>query len=308
MMITTLLLSTFTRLLRLTLDERHRLLEVASLHQGWGIYFGLTSGRGQVFAVARNLDINKRVQDRNQATNNILTFPWPSSAAIGSSWTVPGASDLHQIRFHDDLVWIVNGRRPELLAVDPVTRTTVGQAPLADLVPAGFRHDPPVDHPEDYFHFNSLFFRQDRLFVLAHNWDHGSFVLEFLYQDAASFLRDPRLLRIHADLGMQSHDVFHDGQTLFVLDSAHGRLATNDGRACVVGLTEQRRGYLRGLAVPDSYFYIGQGSFSDARIDRLTGMSWISVVDRKTLEVAAMIEVGPYGNTCDLLLLTPENK
>lgn len=301
----TLLLSTFTSLLRLTLGERHQLLDVTRLHAGWGIYFGLTFGRGHIFAVARNLDINKCVQDLARATNNILEFPWPGPVEQGSLWTIADTTDLHQIRFHDDLIWVVNGRRPELLAIDPLSRTPVGQIPLADLVPSELRHDAPANHPDDYFHFNSLHFGEDRLFVLAHNWDYGSFVLEFRYHDPASFFRDPFLLRVHANLGLQSHDVFSDGRALYVLDSAHGCLVTNDGRRCPVGLTELRGGYLRGLAVDDSFFYIGQGSFSDARIDRLMGMSWISVVARTTLEVVSVIDVGPYGNTCDLLLLEP---
>lgn len=301
----TLLLSTFTSLLRVTLDERHQLQEVVPWHTGWGIYFGLTADRNRIFAVARNLDINKRKQDPARTTNNILEFPGPDAAVPDSVWTVAGTSDLHQIRYHDHLLWLVNGRRPELLAMDPATRTTIGQVPLADLVPSELRHAAPTNHPDDYFHFNSLFFRDDRLFVLAHNWDQGSFVLELSYHDADSLFRAPCVVRTHTNLGLQSHDIFHDGQALYVLDSAHGRLVTNDGRACAVGLTELRGGYLRGLAVTESFIYIGQGSFSDARIDRLMGMSWISVVDRKILKVVAVIEVGPYGNTCDLLLLNP---
>jgi hypothetical protein len=302
-MTTTLLLSTFTSLLRLTFDPPHQLQDVTKLHEGWGIYFGLTAGRDQVFAVARNLNINKQVQDPRQPTNNILTFPQPAPIKEGWSWTVPGTSDLHQIRYHDRLLWVVNGRRPELLAVDPLTRTTVGQVPLAELVPVELRHDAPANHPDDYYHFNSLHFCEDRLFVLAHNWDHGSFVLELRYPDPDLFFGRPQLIQVHTNLGLQSHDVFSDGRSLYVLDSAHGCLLTNDGRTCPVGLTELRGGYLRGLAVTDAYFYIGQGSFSDARIDRLMGMSWISVVDRQTLKVVSVLEVGPYGNTCDLLLL-----
>jgi hypothetical protein len=42
---------------------------------------------------------------------------------------------------------------------------------------------------------------------------------------------------------------------------------------------------------------------SHERMGRQHGHCWIAVVNRHTLRQEASIEVGPYGNTCDLLLL-----
>lgn len=303
MMTTTFLLSTLTSLLRFTLDFRLRVTAVERLHQGHGIYFGLTRGGNHVFAVARNLDIHKNIQDPAEAINNILVFPWPWRGERWQSFTIPGTTDLHQVRFHDGLLWLVNGRHPELLAIAPGSRAVVGQVPLARLVPPDLEHEPPADHAEDCYHFNSLHFASDRLFVLAHNWDRGSFVMEFAYEDAPSFLQRPELLRVHRGLGAQSHNILTDGSTLYVLDSAHGRLVTSDGRACDLSGASDQRSYLRGLAVNHRFLFVAHGYYSDDRAGRLCCPCFVSVLERETLRVVEQLEVGPHGNPCELLLL-----
>ncbi|MFN4260121.1 MAG: hypothetical protein ACK4RK_12565 [Gemmataceae bacterium] len=304
-MAATLLMSTFTALLRVTIDDQHQLAAVEPLHTGMGIYFGLTAGQGHVFAVARNLDIHKQVLDARWGRNNILVSPYPFDPTSWQAWTLPEFADLHQIRFHGGLLWIVNGRAPELLAVDPRSRRLVVQLPLADMVPAEWQHPAPPEHPEDRFHFNSLFFTEDRLFVLAHNWDEGSFVLELSHAGPETALAMPRVARMYPHLGRNSHDVYWDGERLLVLDSGGCRVLTSDGQAGVFGSTETRGGFLRGLAVDDRFLYVGQGSFSDARADRMNGASWLVILERPTLRPLAMLDVGPFGNTCDLLLLDP---
>lgn len=300
---TTLLLSTLRCLLRLTLDEKQRLTGVETLHEGQGIYYGLTYRPWEIFVVARNLDIHKRFQDPRLPDNNILIIPWPSRGQRWRSWTIDDTTDLHQICYHDELLWLVNGRHPELLAVDPDTRAKVGHAALAQLVPAELQHPTPTIHYEDRFHFNSLHFSEDRLFVLAHNWNYGSFVMEFEYLGPQRFFRGPRLLDVHKSLGRQSHNVFKEGPRLYVLDSAHGRVLTNDGHSCQLGRLELQEGYLRGLAVGRQYLYVAHGYQSDDRAGRLVSPSRLAVLDRRTLQVVSDIDVGPFGNTCDLLLM-----
>jgi hypothetical protein len=74
---TTLLLSTFTHLLQVTLDPAHRLLEVRTVEEGLGIYFGLTRDGRTLYAVARNLDIHKSVVDSWQPANAVHVYRWP---------------------------------------------------------------------------------------------------------------------------------------------------------------------------------------------------------------------------------------
>jgi len=302
---TELLLSTFSSLLRVTLHTRWGLRRVETVDCGRGIYFGLTRGNSRIFAVARNLDIHKRVQARGAPTNSILVFSEPLRGLPPRVVQNPGVRDLHQIRFRDELIWLVSGRSPELLAIDPNTGRSVGHIFLSRFLPLSLRHEAPAQHPEDPYHFNSLHFGDFRLFVLAHNWWYGSFVMEFEYHTPEKFLRAPRLLRIWPVMGQQSHDLFHDGTRLLTLDSGGSRLISSDGIERPVGHGMSGQDFLRGMAVGERFLFVGHGRQSRYdREDRADGPTRISVVHRTSMEVVSVVEVGSFGNTCDLLLLS----
>jgi hypothetical protein len=53
---------------------------------------------------------------------------------------------------------------------------------------------------------------------------------------------------------------------------------------------------------------VGTGAYSEDRCGRGSGMTCISIVDRGTLKVIAEIEVGPFGNSCALLLVSDRDR
>ena len=301
---TVLLQSTFTCLLEITLGPDHRLLDVRPLDNRHGVYFGLTRHQNEVYAVARNLDVHNRVPDPDMASHNLMRFPWPCAAERPRFWSVPGTTGVHQIRFHDGLVWLVNCRHPELLAFDPESGTVAGTVPLAELVPEALRREPPRVQPLDRYHFNALYFAGGRLFVLAYNHGRDSFALELDYPGPAELFRQPQLLRAHTGLGLCGHDIYCEGDQLIVLDSGNGRLlATNDTTHPIGPPYAQRHCFARGLAASREFFYVGHGTFSSSA-QRVSGLTQITVIDRHRMETAAVIDVGPYGNPCDLLLMS----
>lgn len=292
--------STFTGLLEVTLGPDHRLRGVRAIDRGRGIYFGLSRAGDRVFAVARNQGPDGQVVAPGRPTNTLIDLPAPGAAGPERVWSVPGTRGAHQIRYHDGLVWLMNCREPELVAFDPGRGEVVGGVALGPLVPDELRHPPPAEHPGDGYHFNSLDFVGDRLFVLAHNWGHGSFALELGYPGATAFLRTPRVRAVHTGLGTQAHDVFADEGRLFVLDSGAGRLVVSGGgRAGPPG----GLGFARGLAVNHDFIFIGHGTVG-RREDRVTSPTHITVLDRRTSAVVAAVDVGPFGNPCDLLLMS----
>ncbi|HVK14978.1 MAG TPA: hypothetical protein VM597_39935 [Gemmataceae bacterium] len=284
--------STFTCLLQVTLGPDGRLKDVRPIDRGRGIYFGLTRAGDRVFVAARNTGPDGQTVDPARPTNTVVEFP------TGRSWALHGTRGAHQIRWRDGLVWVMNCRAPELVALDPTAGTVVGGVDLGALVPDHLRHPAPAEHLTDAYHFNSLDFAGDRLFVLAHNWGYGSFALEL---DAAEVLTRPRVRQVHTGLGTQAHDVFADGDRLHVLDSGGGRLIECDGRG-VIGRAAGM-GFARGLAANRDFFFIGHGTVG-RREDRVTSPTYLSVVDRRTFAVVSRVEVGPYGNPCDLLLMS----
>jgi len=297
-----LLVSTFSRLLRVHLDSKHQLSELEILRTGEGIYFGLTRSPTELYVVARNRDVAGEIQNPSLPTSMVLAFPWPLAIAGMRRFTVERATDLHQARYHDGLLWLVDGSRPELRALDPTTGRQVGQMALSDAVPTELAHDAPESHPSDRYHFNSIHFAAERCFILAHNWAYGSFALELRYDGPASLLERPAVIRAHTGLGSQSHDVYLDKGRLLVLDSGNCRLVNSNGTQYSISQQEDRSGYLRGLAVGGDFLYVGQGSFSDDRKGRTDGPSWLLVLERHTLNPAAAVELGRHGNPCDVLL------
>jgi hypothetical protein len=299
------LLTTFQSLLRVTLDERFRLQEVRTLDSGRGIYFGLTRGEREVFVVARNIDVHKRVINPELPTNAILSLDPDADGPGPAAWTLPEFADLHQIRYRDGLLWVVNGRDPELVAADPVARRCVGAVSLGSLVPAELRHEALPQHPGDPYHFNSLHFGRRHLWLLAHNWSYGSFALELEYAGPESLLRKPRVSRIMTRLGYQCHDLLAEGKRLYMLDGQGSRLVTSDQRTGLVGTGPLGASHFpRGLAAGEQFFFVGSGANSRDREGRDSGPSYLTVLDRRSLEVVASLDVGPFGNTCGLLLLS----
>jgi hypothetical protein len=283
--------STFTGLLEITLGPDGRLGGVRPIDRGRGIYFGLTRAGDRVFVAARNTGPDGQTVDPARPTNTIVEVP------SNRHWALEGTRGAHQIRWHDGLIWVMNCRSPELVALDPATGTVVGGLDLGSLVPEPLRHPAPAEHPTDAYHFNSLDFAGDRLFVLAHNWGYGSFVLEL-----ADVFARPRVCDVRTGLGTQAHDVFAVGDRLYVLDSGGGRLIVSDGRGTPIELAGGL-GFARGLAASRDFFFIGHGMVG-RREDRVTSPTYLTVLGRRTFAVVSTVEVGPFGNPCDLLLMS----
>lgn len=340
------LLSTYTTLLGVTLNQHLRLDSVRSLERGHGIYFGLTRRKDEVWYVARNLDSRRNILDRAAPTNMIKTRSVDEHAQCPGRMitSFTEKADLHQIRINQDLLYVLTGTPPELRIIDARDGSNQGGIFLSSIVPGKYQHSAPIGRGEDRFHFNSIHFSEKSIYVLAHNWDFGSFVIELdiqcLYQNAAH----PHLQSFHYPTGWRSHDVFVENKTLYVLTAEGGaKLLCTDGRAASIEsyslnagshvaiwvnrvlktmLSEavayrvlgERRGALfpRGLAADEECFYVAFGEMSRRRARRLYGRTGMAVIDRKSLALMSLVDIGEFGNSADLLLtshvdLTDEN-
>ncbi len=122
------------------------------------------------------------------------------------------------------------------------------------------------------------------------------------YRDADNLFRSPQVCAVHTGLGCQSHDVYPEDGLLYVLSSWDGRLLASNGASHQLGL-DSSNCFARGLAVNRDFFYAGHSTFA-SRENRLRGMTQITIIDRARWQTAAVIDVGPYGNPCDLLLMS----
>lgn len=175
-------------------------------------------------------------------------------------------------------------------------RNSICKIDLDDFLHADFRYDgvfwdiqPGADGMEEHVgrHYNSLFARDGLLWVLAHNFFHGSraYVLEW-----------PTMAKLDeipgCSTGMHNIWVQDDGQILSC-DSNQSSLV--DFRTSEVLWHDGSGGHLRGLAATRDTIFIGRSEISE-RMLRGATESGVWVIDRKTLRTIDYIALGMFGN------------
>ena len=296
--------TTFRAILWLEIDLKRRTIRSGVLEQSRGIYFGLTHCDHRILVAARNLDIEGRVQSPNLETNTICSLD-VNRATVVPVLTHECLRDLHQIRAIERWLCVVLGEGSQIAVFDRSSWRLVRLIDLTPLVPAHLQHEAPERRPSDHYHFNSLTFRGNRAFVLAHNWDYGSFALELEMEWKSQGPGRVQLIAVHQALGREAHDVVHDRDTLHVLDSAHGVLILRSRSEHRLALSRvAATTFARGMALSRDYILVCYGIWSAEKSGRARTESRVCVIDRTTKETILDAAFGNWGNPCDILLLS----
>lgn len=137
-------------------------------------------------------------------------------------------------------------------------------------------------------HFNSVYLKNDSLFVLAHNFNSGSFVLEFSYPDCELMNTYPMQYQT------QCHNIWVDNaNNMITCHSPASSLV--DVKTGEVLWASGGNGYLRGLAVTTDFILVGETAVAE-RQDRAQTYGGIWLIDRKTLQTTdylPMVYPGP---------------
>jgi hypothetical protein len=292
------IVSTFSSLLWLDIDLHAREVRTDLIEDRRGRYFGLTRMGDRILVAAR--------RDAESGPGAIYSF---DSKGITAECVLEHKhlSDLHQIRVLGPWLFIIVGEGSLVAVFDTRTWKLVQCIELEPFVPAHLRHEAPSNRPTDVYHFNSLTFNRNRLFVLAHNHGRASFALEIMLDLKENRPEAIGLAAVHEGLGACSHDFVYDDGTLHVLDSSSGSVILRgesvDTRielakeACVA--------FLRGMAVSRDHLVVSHGTWAAERESRVYGNSAISVIDRRSRVTVFQTVFGNFGNTSDILLLKP---
>jgi hypothetical protein len=289
-----LLVTTFGALLSVTLDEDYNLASVHVVDDRHGIYFGLSRVNRTTYVVARNLT-NEGDKKDPRLPSNVIEIREGEDLSIVDRIHEPSFLDLHQIRAWRALLLVV--RPGALLVVDRLAKSLLQTIALDDYVPPELRHEAPDEHPGDNYHFNSISFAGDRLIVLAHNWDHGSFALDFVADQSDLMAGRLQLRRVHRNIGHESHDLFLDSGTLYVLNSRENSLVAGDDSFAIGGAQ-----FPRGLAATPTHFFAASGVWSE-REGRWKSNSQLHILERPSFRLIATHDLGAYGNPCDVTFL-----
>jgi hypothetical protein len=144
-------------------------------------------------------------------------------------------------------------------------------------------------------HYNSVTFDGKRLYILAHNFDAGSYELSLEWPELDKIER-------RALPGRQMHNLWRakPGQTL-VCHSPDGTLVDVDSGVAVWRAPEGKY-YTRGLASTDGHIYIGCSQFAP-RGERQLMPSRIFVVEVDTYATVDEVSLGTFGGVNEIRVL-----
>lgn len=231
--------------------------EVTVIHRGAGKYFGIAKDNNNyIYVAARN---SSKVGHSSEESGEILIFDSDLKFVKSISPDSFKMSDLHGITFWNKKLICTLTSEDALAIYDegrwmkwhPIKNKKIQNNNMKDI------------RGNDYYHINSVYVADNKLYVLCHNWDEGSFILEFdgLYGEP---------LRKILNMGHGSHDIWKKDNKVFTLSSTE---------SCVVSESGDRiflEGFIRGIAKIKDYYYVGV-SPNVRSDDRLSGQIKVQI-------------------------------
>lgn len=161
-------------------------------------------------------------------------------------------SDLHQILFYDDRLWVVSSGCNSVYIVGRVWGTDDEVWYPNPKAPYNEERD-----TKDWNHFNSIWINGDRLYLVAHNFERNSELWKFTYPEREFVTKFPAYT--------DAHNVFIESRSLIMSSS------DNEGGS-----------YGRGLAVSDTHIVMGESGYLDDRRERMERANgYVIVYDRE---------------------------
>ena len=208
---------------------------------GDGLYYGLARTDKSIYVAARKRMVSSDVPVENER-GEILVFDLKLELKERLQAPFP-LRDLHQIAYHDGKLWAT-------CSYDNMVAIWDGKE-WRQWFPLG----ETADSPRDVHHYNSLFFEDDLVWVLAHNRGASELL-------AFSLLSRNLVNRI--GLGNQAHNIWRENGQLFTCSSGEGKIL---GEA---GFVLKTNGFPRGYAFDGNVRCVGISELAERRSRDLT--------------------------------------
>jgi hypothetical protein len=198
--------------------------------------------------------------------------------------------NIHQLAYSAGYVW----------AVSPWTNSLIGvccssdaDAVEFDLRENSLRHyiERAASDSDDRWHFNSLLWTGEHLFVAAHAFGGTSFINRY---DAATL----ELNKVYSEVGASVHGLAFYADELIWISTNTQEIRSESGYRQPLG----KPGYARGFAMTSGQFIVATSEFL-SRGNRHAGDSWIQVIDRHQGLVLKEFHLADTGSINDLRLL-----
>lgn len=248
----------------------------------------LESGRGEYYGISWSPSGSEMALSHSHLQNDLLQTADDYQRSEVGTVSVAGRDALQRLSAPHQILWIgpdhlvaTNTGRNSIVRVDVRTGATeerrVGSAPWDRLSAETY----------DGVHLNSLFVRDSTLYVLANNFDKGSFVCEFSWPDLELRAETPT----PGLTGLHNLFVSDDGSWI-VCDSYAGGLA--DGRTGRSLWDNRGQGLTRGLAATADVLLVGHSEKSGRSL-RTGTESGVWVVDARSFETLDYLYLGHFG-------------
>lgn len=255
------------------------------LESGRGNYYGITWDpmRSEIALTHSGIDEQSLVDLATYATSEA------GYLTIDGQPTWNFLSAPHQILWVDDVIVITNTGRNALTKLNPRDHSIIQ-----------YRYDPALwDRLSlasfDGAHFNSLYKKGNTLYVVAHNHDKGSYILELEWP----MLKEKGRKRIRGATGV--HNLWIDDTGRFIVcDSNNGTLI--DANASEILWNSGSGCYTRGLAATDEIILVGH-SENSVRTNRRYSETGIWILDQRDFRALQYHYLGHYGAVQDIRIV-----
>jgi hypothetical protein len=198
--------------------------------------------------------------------------------------------NIHQLAYRSERVWAVSPWTNSLIGVPQTHDCDVVEFDLLSQTVRRYVQR-EASFANDKWHFNSLLWTDESLFVAAHAFGPFSFINRY---DS----RTLRLSRVHRNAGHSIHGLAHHEGELFWLSTKTGQIRSDSAYCCPL----PRQGFARGFAMTSGHFIVGTSTASP-RSERHAGDSWIHVIDRQERAAVSEVCLRNTGSINDLRLL-----
>lgn len=239
-----LLVSTSTAVLRLSAYACKSQLTVPLILAGEGLYYGLAlESEESLWVAARQALVSDSTAVWDERGKLINVGPLSSRSAAAPDRPL---RDLHGIALHDDTLWCTCSFDDAISIYDPVKQTWIWWRPIM----------PNEDAGADQFHFNTLMFEDELVWVLAHrrgpSWLVAFPVAEALAGNTVAPVRQ-------IQLGQQAHNIWRQAGELCTCSSGDGALLGESGWRLETG------GFPRGVAEITDGWVVGVSEVKERR-------------------------------------------
>jgi len=228
--------------------------DASVIEAGKGLYYGLTpTTDNTVWIGARHSQVSDDIDSADEAGR---LYELHASGATKAAKSDHPLRDLHGMASHRDCIWLTCSYDDAVAIYRPTSQTWSWWQPL----------EVSEDSQPDQYHFNTLLFEGDLVWVLAH-CRGPSWLLAFSIDAALAGRTTPPVKRVQ--LGVQAHNIWrHTDGTLCTCSSGEGKLISESGWELVTG------GFPRGVARLPGGWVVGvselkernERDFSDAKL------------------------------------------